>query len=59
VGIGIGGNGSSVLVVVEALVVSRLPPAVDGALLLMSPVLLCPLTDGGMSDVLEYGNVLL
>lgn len=59
VGTGIGGNGSSMLVVVEVLLVSRLLPAVVGGLLVL-PVLLSPLADeGGMSDVLEYGIVLL
>jgi hypothetical protein len=47
------------LVVVEVLLVSRLLPAVVGGLLVL-PVLLSPLADeGGMSDVLEYGIVLL
>jgi hypothetical protein len=60
VGTGIGGNGNSVLVVVEVLLVSRLLPAVVVGLLLVLPVLLSPLTDDrGMSDVLEYGTVLL
>jgi hypothetical protein len=60
VGNGIGSNGSSVLVVVELLLVSRLLPSVDGCLLLILPVVLYPFVDGGgISDVLEYGLVLL
>ena len=57
---GIGRNGSSLLVVVELLLVPWLLPSVDVSLLLMLPVVLYPFVDeGGISDVLEYGLVLL
>jgi hypothetical protein len=60
VGNGIGRSGNSVLVVVELLLVPRLLPSVEGCLLLILPVLLYPFVDeGGISDVLEYGLVLL
>lgn len=59
VGDGIGRSGSSVLVVVELLLVPWLLPSVDVSLLLMLPVVLYPFVDGGTSDVLEYGLVLL
>lgn len=60
VGDGIGRRGSSVLVVLELLLVPWLLPSVDGSLPLMLPVVLYPLVDeGGVSDVLEYGLVLL
>jgi hypothetical protein len=58
--VGTGRGGSSVLVVVELLLTPRLLPSVDGCLLLILPVLLYPFADeGGISDVLEYGLVLL
>lgn len=60
VGNGIGRAGSSVLVVVELLLVPWLLPSVDVSLLLMLPVVLYPFVgEGGTSDVLEYGLVLL
>lgn len=60
VGDGMGSNGCSVLVVVEVLLVPGLLSSAGDGLLLMLPVLLYPLVaEGAISDVLEYGFVLL
>jgi hypothetical protein len=46
--------------VVEVLLVPELPSSAGDVLLLMLPILLYPLVvEGGISDVLEYGFVLL
>lgn len=60
VGNGMGSKDSSVLVVVEVLLVPGLLSSADDGLLLMLLLLLYPLVDEeGISEVLEYGFVLL